>query len=369
MRILIGCGGTGGHIYPGVSIADALKAKFPEASLLFVGAQGGMELDIVAAAGYQIAEIHIRGWQRKKIIQNVRLPFLVLKSLYQARTIIKRFKPDLVIGTGGYACFPTLLAAYGQNIPTLIQEQNSIAGLATTLLSNLVTKVCTGYPAVALPCKKEKIILTGNPIRPCIYQPTIDKVDAFEYFKFNSSKKCLLIMGGSGGASQLNTTLLEGLPQLQKWDIQIVWITGNRYFTSVNEYINAYDMHHFIRCYPFLDHIEIAYAAADVVISRAGALSIAELCAARKPTILVPSPHVVGDHQTKNGLPLADQGAVVLIPDHACARLLLSTSIELLYDEQKKMALIEQMHAFALLHSNALDRIVEVINALLQSHA
>ncbi|ROT46949.1 undecaprenyldiphospho-muramoylpentapeptide beta-N-acetylglucosaminyltransferase [Candidatus Cardinium hertigii] len=366
MRLLIGCGGTGGHIYPAISIAHALKEQFADVELLFVGAKGGMEMDIVPAAGYPIAMIDIKGLQRKKNIQNIWLPFLVLKSFYQARKIIKLFKPDVVIGTGGYACFPTLFAAYSQKIPTLIHEQNGSAGLANRLLSRLVTKICTGYPAVVFPCAQEKIIFTGNPVRPSMYMymPKKEQAEALRYFNLSPSKKCLLVVGGSGGASQLNTTILSGIDKLHALHIQLLWITGDRYFASMDGAISSHNRDNFIRCYPFLTHMEMAYAAADVVIARAGAISIAELCVTQKPTILVPSPNVVGDHQTKNSLPLANQGAAILLTDQDCPRLLLPTAIALLNNIEQQLALVKQMHTFALLHANALNRIIEEIFTL-----
>ncbi|MDN5247443.1 MAG: glycosyltransferase, partial [Candidatus Cardinium sp.] len=197
MRILIGCGGTGGHIYPAIAIADGIKQQFPDAVFLFVGTQGGKEIGLVVAAGYPIMRISIKGFQRRKIIKNILLPFLLLKSLYQARSIIKSFKPDIVIGTGGYASFPTLFVAALQKIPTLIQEQNSIAGLTNSLLSRLVHKICTGYPDVFFPCEKEKIIFTGNPVRSSLCTFQEDRMDALEYFSFSAfqNKKCLLVMG------------------------------------------------------------------------------------------------------------------------------------------------------------------------------
>ncbi|WP_419241192.1 undecaprenyldiphospho-muramoylpentapeptide beta-N-acetylglucosaminyltransferase [Cardinium endosymbiont of Nabis limbatus] len=368
MRVLIGCGGTGGHIYPAIAIADGIKQQFPDATFLFVGTKGGKEVGLVVAAGYPIMRISIRGLQRKKIIKNLLLPFLLLKSLYQAKCIIKSFKPDVVIGTGGYASFPTLLVASMQKIPTLIQEQNSVAGLTNKLLSRLVSKVCTGYPDVFFPCVKEKIIFTGNPIRRSLSTFREDRMDALEYFSFSAfqNKKCLLVVGGSGGASALNTTMLEWKEQLSSLDIQVIWVTGQRYFEPIKKAMKDY---RYIKCYGFLSNMEMAYAAADIVISRAGALSIAELCVRRKPTILVPSSNVVADHQTKNSLPLADQGAVIHITDQECPFLLIPKVIELLNDEAQQLELVKRMEPFAALHANAQDKIVEVVLDLVKCNA
>ena len=361
MRILIGCGGTGGHIYPAIAIADAIKATHATVAFLFVGKKGGMEMEILPNTGYPIIGIDIKGLQRKKIIPNLSLPFLLLKSLYQARKIIRNFKPNVVIGTGGYACLPTLLAAYTQGIPTLIQEQNSVAGFANQLLARLVTKICVGYPAVAFPCAKEKIVLTGNPVRPSIYTPKLAQALARNHFNLVPYKKCLLVIGGSGGADQLNTTILAAIPHLHGLGVQVLWITGKRYFPVIQHHLTIQQHGGIIRCYPFVDHMAMAYAAADVVVSRAGALSIAELCVAQKPTILVPSPHVVNDHQTKNSLPLVAQGAAIYLADKDCPRLLLAEIITLLDDETKQMAMIQQMEPFKALHTHALDKITEEI--------
>ena len=365
MRVLIGCGGTGGHIYPAIVIADGIKRQFPDAVFLFVGTQGGKEVGLVVAAGYPIVRISIKGLQRSRIIKNILFPFLLLKSLYQARCIIKSFKPDIVIGTGGYASFPTLFVASMQKIPTLIQEQNSVAGLTNQLLSRLVDKVCTGYPGVLFPCVKEKVIFTGNPIRASLCTFQEDRMDALEYFSFSAfqNKKCLLVMGGSGGANLLNTTILEWREQLCALDMQVIWITGERYFEPIKKAMKDY---RYIKCYPFLSNMEMAYAAADIVVARAGALSIAELCVRRKPTILVPSSNVVGDHQTKNCLPLAAQGAVIHITDQECPLLLIPKVIELLNDEAQQLELVKRMEPFTVLHTNAQDKIVEVVVDLVQ---
>ncbi|WP_339044680.1 undecaprenyldiphospho-muramoylpentapeptide beta-N-acetylglucosaminyltransferase [Cardinium endosymbiont of Tipula unca] len=361
MRVLIGCGGTGGHIYPAIAIAHELKEQDPNVDILFVGTRGGMEMDLVPNAGYPIMSIDIRGLKRGKIAQNLGLPFLMLKSLYQARKIIKLFKPNVAIGTGGYACFPTLLAAYTKNIPTLIQEQNSSAGLTNRLLSRFVDKICTGYTAVVLPCSKEKTVVTGNPVRSSIYRLEKERAEALTFFALSPSKKCLLVVGGSGGAGKLNTTILAGIEQINALNIQLIWITGSRYFKTVNDYLTTHHVHDDIRCYPFLNNIEMAYAAADVVIARAGALSIAELCIMQKPTILIPSPNVIGDHQSKNALPLATQGAAIVINESACSDSLITTSIDLIYDVTKQQALKTAMQVFSLLHANAADKIVKEI--------
>ncbi len=365
MRVLIGCGGTGGHIYPAIAIADGIKNLFPDVTFLFVGTKRGRELGLIVAAGYPVVRISIRGFQRNKIIKNLLLPFLLLKSVYQASRIIKSFKPDLVIGTGGYASFPTLLVAVLQKIPTLIQEQNSVAGLTNKLLSRWVSRVCTGYPDVVFPCPKEKVIFTGNPVRSSLCTFQEEQMDALEYFSFSAfqNKKCLLVIGGSGGASILNTTILEWKDQLCSLDIQVIWVTGERYFEPIKKAMKDY---RYIKCYAFLSSMEMAYAAADIVVSRAGALSIAELCIRKKPTILVPSSNVVGDHQTKNCLPLVHQGAVIHITDEECPFLLIPKVVELLNDEAQQLELVKQMEPFTALHAGAQNKIAEAVADLVK---
>ncbi|WP_243518553.1 MULTISPECIES: undecaprenyldiphospho-muramoylpentapeptide beta-N-acetylglucosaminyltransferase [unclassified Candidatus Cardinium] len=365
MRVLIGCGGTGGHIYPAIAIADGIKKQFPNATFLFVGAKGGKEVGLVVAAGYPIMRISIRGFQRNKIIKNLLLPFLLLKSLYQARSIIKSFKPDVVIGTGSYASFPTLFVASIQKVPTLIQEQNSVAGLTNQLLSRWVNKICTGYPKVIFPCPKEKVIFTGNPVRASLCTFQEDRMDALEYFNFSAfqDKKCLLVVGGSGGASVLNSTILEWKEQLSNLDIQVIWITGERYFEPIKQAMKDY---RYIKCYPYLTNMEMAYVAADIVVARAGALSIAELCVRKKPAILVPSSNVVGDHQTKNSLPLVAQGAVIQITDQECPFLLIPKVVELFNDEAQQLELVKQMEPFTALHAGAQNKLVEVVVELIK---
>ncbi|MGI2261835.1 undecaprenyldiphospho-muramoylpentapeptide beta-N-acetylglucosaminyltransferase [Candidatus Cardinium hertigii] len=359
MRILVGCGGTGGHIYPAIAIADGIKKQVPDATFLFVGTKKSSEVGLVVAAGYPIVRISIKGLKRNSLIKNLLIPFLLLKSLYQVRRIIKSFKPDLVIGTGGYASFPTLFVASMQKIPTLIQEQNSIAGLTNRLLSKWVDKVCTGYSHVIFPCEKEKIVYTGNPIRSSLCTFQEDRMDALEYFSFSSyqNKKCLLVVGGSGGAKILNTTMLAWKDHLSNLDIQIIWITGKRYFERINKAMHDYA---YVKCYPYLSNMEMAYAAADIVVSRAGALSIAELCVWRKPTILVPSSNVVKDHQTKNSLPLAHQGAVILITDQECPFLLIPKIVELFNDEAQQLKLVKQMQPFTASHASAQDKVAAI---------
>jgi UDP-N-acetylglucosamine--N-acetylmuramyl-(pentapeptide) pyrophosphoryl-undecaprenol N-acetylglucosamine transferase len=374
MRVLIGCGGTGGHIYPAISIADALRCQIPDVEILFVGAKGGMEMNLIPAVGYSIKGIDIRGMPRGKWLKTIQWAYVVLKSIFQAWSICALFKPNVVIGTGGYAAFPPLFAAYTKRIPTLIHEQNSKVGVANQFLARYVTKICLGYEEVTLSCPEEKIIATGNPVRPYLHKANLDKLDrqkVFQYFNLSPNKKCLLIMGGSQGAKELNKIILKKLSAFQQEDIQLVWITGNRYFEEINRDISTHPHAASIRCYPFLTKIEMAYAAADVFIARAGALSIAEICVAQKPSILVPSPNVTNDHQTENALSLVYAGAALLLSESQCPDLLMPFILDLLKNQAKKTAMIQKMSPFAQLHAHALPTLVKEIITLAsrQMHA
>ncbi len=364
MRVLIGCGGTGGHIYPAIALADALRCQVPGVEILFVGAKGGMEMNLIPAVGYSIKGTDIKGMPRGKWLKTIQWAYCVLKSIFQARSICALFKPNVVIGTGGYAAFPPLFAAYTKRIPTLIHEQNSTAGLANQFLAKYVTKICVGYEEVTLSCPEEKVIVTGNPVRPHLHKAVLDKLDrqeVFQYFNLSPAKKCLLIIGGSQGANELNKIILKKLSVFHKADIQLLWITGNRYFEEINRSIRTHAHAASICCYPFLTKIEMAYAAADVVIARAGALSIAELCVAQKPSILIPSPNVTNDHQTENGLSLVYGGAALLLSEAQCLDLLIPFTLDLLKDQAKQRNMIQQMSPFAQLHADALSAIVKEI--------
>ena len=366
IRILLACGGTGGHVYPAIALADAFKKHYIDIDILFVGTPQGLEMEVVPAAGYRIEAICSKGIQRRHILKNVALPIVCLRGLWQARKILKTFKPNLVIGMGGYACFPTLVAAYMQDIPVLVHEQNSIAGLSNSILALIADKICTGYSNVKWLGKSHKATFTGNPVREFIRDGLILKAEALQYFKFSSCKKCLLVMGGSGGAYQLNRIIGQHLDDLEKFGIQLIWITGKRYMQQAQNVLAHYKGN-LVRCYPYLVDMHRAYAAADVVVSRAGALAIAELAVAKKPMILVPSPNVVQDHQTKNSLPLVAKGAAIGIADQDCSKVLISQVVDLLFDQAKQANLIAHMQEFSVVHAQACQKIIKVTEALVKA--
>ena len=342
IRVILTGGGTGGHIYPAIAIAHALKAQHPHNELLFIGAKGRIEMELVPAAGYPIVGLTIQGFQRNKIIPNLLLPFKIIYSLWQARQIIRKFKPDIVVGTGGYASAPAVYMATQMGIPSLIQEQNAYVGLTNRLLATKVDKICVAYEELKELLPPHKTVLTGNPVREDIANSPSKKGVAYAHFRLHPHKKCLLVMGGSLGAHMINETILNHIQQLIDSDIQIIWLTGSHYFKQLQAKLPLH-LSSKVHMYPFINEMELAYAAADVVISRAGALAIAELCVVQKATILVPSPHVTADHQTKNVLPLVTQKAMLLVKEHDAPTQLISTTINLLNDIKAQQQLINNM--------------------------
>ena len=364
-KILLACGGTGGHIYPAVALADALKQLDSDVDIVFVGNKHGMEADIIPKLGYRFEPITIRGINRKCVFNNLPLPWICLKAIWRARKIIKAFRPQVVVGTGGYACFPTLCAAYMQNIPIVIHEQNSVAGLSNRLSAGMATAICTGYQNVKFLTDKYRTVFTGNPVRGHSMGKSMDRQEALDSFNFVHDKKCLLIMSGSGGASQLNAVVARHLVDFEKLDIQLIWITGKNYFSNMQVHMEKH-RYPWVRCYPYLEDVRRAYIAADVVVSRAGALSIAELAVAEKPMILVPSPHVVKDHQRFNSLPRVDRGAALCVLDRDCPTLLLKQTIHLLFDYAMQRDLVENLADFSKIHRQACEKILGIVGSLTQ---
>ena len=358
IRAILTGGGTGGHIYPAIAIAHALKAQNPHNEILFIGAKGRMEMELVPAAGYPIVGLTIQGFQRNKIIPSLLLPIKIIKSLWQSRQVIQQFKPDIVIGTGGYVSAPAVYIATIMGIPTLIQEQNAYMGLTTQILFKRVDKICVAYEELKSFLPPYKTVLTGNPVRVNIANSSSKKGGAYAHFKLESHKKCLLVMGGSLGAHMINETIHNHIQQLIDNEIQIIWLTGDHYFKQLQARLPLH-LRPQVHMYPFINDIELAYAAADVVISRAGALAIAELCVAQKATILVPSPHVTADHQTKNALPLVAQKAMLLVKEHDAPTQLISTTINLLHDTPAQQQLISNMQKWS-----KLTRTTGIISAI-----
>ncbi|XMO87333.1 undecaprenyldiphospho-muramoylpentapeptide beta-N-acetylglucosaminyltransferase [Algibacter sp. AS12] len=310
-KIILSGGGTGGHIYPAIAIANELKSRFPDAEFLFVGAKDRMEMEKVPQSGYQIKGLWISGIQRKLTLKNLSFPFKVISSLWEARKIIKSFKPDVAIGTGGFASGPLLQAAASSNIPTLIQEQNSYPGITNKLLAKKAQKICVAYDGLERFFPKEKIIKTGNPVRQGLLNVETKIEEAKRFFNLEPNKVTLLIIGGSLGSRRINQLIEKKLDFFDTHNIQIIWQCGKLYYQQYKICDNTKG----IQVYQFLNNMDFAYAAADIVISRAGAGSVSELCIVGKPVIFIPSPNVAEDHQTKNAMAIVNEDAAILIKE------------------------------------------------------
>lgn len=360
--MIISGGGTGGHVFPAIAIANAFRERHKDADILFVGAEGKMEMVRVPDAGYRIVGLWIAGIKRNLSLSNIMFPIKLIVSYWKARKIVKTFRPHAAVGTGGYASGPMMLAATRYNIPTLLQEQNSYAGLTNKKLAWKVQRVCVAYPDMEKYFPADKIRLTGNPVRKDIIDVAAKRNDALAHFGFSDLDRTLLVLGGSGGARTINESVLAGLDQLIKANIQVIWQTGKVYYESVKAQVVDKDMRK-VRLYDFLKEMDLAYAAAHVVVSRAGALSISELCLAKKPSVLVPSPNVAEDHQTKNAMALVKQDAAVMIPDNDARAKLIGDAISLLGDRQRCEQLSERIGKLGKPH--AAQDIVNEIETLL----
>jgi UDP-N-acetylglucosamine--N-acetylmuramyl-(pentapeptide) pyrophosphoryl-undecaprenol N-acetylglucosamine transferase len=347
LKVIISGGGTGGHIFPAIAIANALKILVPNIEILFVGALGRMEMEKVPAAGYKIEGLWISGLQRKLTIDNLSFPFKVISSINKSRQIINKFKPDVVIGVGGYASGPLLYVAANKGIPTLIQEQNSYPGITNKILAKRVNKICVAYQGMEKYFPKEKLILTGNPVRQDILDISNKRDEALKFFGLENNKKTMLVIGGSLGARTINQSLKDGIEELSKNNIQVIWQTGKSFIHEPNEAVSTY-IQSGINAYDFINRMDYAYAAADVVISRAGASSISELCIVGKPSILVPSPNVAEDHQTKNAMALVNNNAAILVKDFEANEVLIKKVIALLKDDEEQKSLKNNIGKMAL---------------------
>ncbi|TAJ14256.1 undecaprenyldiphospho-muramoylpentapeptide beta-N-acetylglucosaminyltransferase [Marinilabiliaceae bacterium JC017] len=318
MKVIISGGGTGGHIFPAISIANALKETDPQVDILFVGAQGKMEMEKVPSAGYRIEGLPVAGFQRRITLKNLSFGFKLIASLMKARKIVRRFRPDVVVGVGGYASGPVLRVASKVGIPCLIQEQNSFPGVTNRILSKKVEKICVAYDGMDLFFPKDKIILTGNPVRQGLKNEG-EREEAMSYFQLKEDKKTILIVGGSLGARSINHGIINGLKDLDE-DVQVVWQTGKFYYEEIKNKIgNKYEGR--VMIYDFLSRMDLAFRVADLVVSRAGASSISELALLSKPVIFVPSPNVAEDHQTKNAMALVNKEAALLVKDSDVSKL------------------------------------------------
>ncbi|MDP3558165.1 MAG: undecaprenyldiphospho-muramoylpentapeptide beta-N-acetylglucosaminyltransferase [Bacteroidota bacterium] len=350
LKVILSGGGTGGHIFPAVAIANEIKRLVPDSEILFVGALGKMEMEKVPAAGYKIIGVPIAGFQRKFTLANFKLPVLIIRSLLKTRKIINEFKPDVVIGTGGYASGPLLRAATSKGIPALIQEQNSYAGITNKILSKKVNKICVAYEGMEKFFPKEKILLTGNPVRQDIKNINEKRNEAISFFKLDPTKKTVLVIGGSLGAKAINEAIGQGLKLFADNNIQLVWQTGKIYFETAKMQTANFTGKN-ISAIDFISRMDLAYAFADIVISRAGAGAISELCIVQKPCVLVPLPTAAEDHQTKNAMALVNKNAAILIKDSEASKKLVERAIQLVNDANEQEQLKINMKQLAFLDS------------------
>lgn len=357
-RFILSGGGTGGHIYPAIAIANALKQRYPDAEFLFVGAKDRMEMEKVPQAGYEIKGLWISGLQRKLTLKNLLFPIKLISSLIAARKIVREFKPDLVVGTGGFASGPLLRVASKRGIPCVLQEQNSYAGLTNKLLASRASRICVAYDNMERYFPEEKLIKTGNPVRDHIVDPSTSREEALAFFGLNPGRKTLLVLGGSLGSKRINELVLSQLPLFEEMEIQLLWQCGKGYFEQYERYTNPA-----VKVLDFVNRMDLAYAAADVIISRAGASSVSELCIVGKPVIFIPSPNVAEDHQTKNAKALVDKSAAKMIREEALEEKFADVFTELIGSEQQRELLAKNIKELAL--PGATGHIVEVISSLL----
>lgn len=358
VRIIISGGGTGGHIFPAVSIANTIKKRFPEAEILFVGAEDRMEMEKVPAAGYKIIGLPVSGFDRSNLFRNIKVIARLLKSISLAKKTIRNFNPDIAVGVGGYASGPTLWSAASLGIPTLIQEQNSYAGVTNKLLAQKVKKICVAYDGMERFFPKDRIVLTGNPIREDLAEAKDKREEALAHFGLAKDKRTILIVGGSLGARTINQSIQAGLEKLLAEDVQVIWQTGKYYYPKADAFLKAFPDKP-IWCSAFINRMDYAYAAADLVISRAGASSISELCLLEKPVVLIPSPNVAEDHQTKNAMALVDKKAAVMVKDIEANAKLIDVALDLIRDQSKLQTLSKNISQLA--QPNSAERIVDEI--------
>ena len=359
-RVIISGGGTGGHIFPAVAIANELRRRRPDADILFVGANGRMEMTRVPEAGYRIVGLDVSGLQRRLTPQNLLFPVRVIRSVRKAGQLLEQFRPDAVVGVGGYASAPVLLAATSRAIPSLIQEQNSYAGLVNKLLSKRVNTICVAYQGMEKFFPADKIVLTGNPVRS--EMTAGQRAEALAFFGLAADKPTLLVIGGSLGARTLNEATAAALPRLREAGVQLLWQTGKLYYPQAAEQAAPYTNAN-MQALAFVQRMDLAYAVADVVVSRAGALSVSELCLTGKPSILVPSPNVAEDHQTKNAQSLVQHDAALLVTDATAAATLYDTALVLLQDPARQQQLAASIRELA--RPNATVSIVDELEKLM----
>lgn len=363
MKILISGGGTGGHVYPAIAIANELKKRDENTDILFIGAEGRMEMERVPAAGYEIEGLPVRGFRRKLTLVNFTVIFKLLISLIKARKILKRFNPDIAVGTGGYASGPALKSAAKMGIPVLIQEQNSYAGMTNRILGKRAVKICVAYDNMDKYFPKNKIILAGNPVREEVLNTEGKKDEALEYFNIPGNRRILLIIGGSLGALTINESVAANLDLVGEADIDVIWQTGKLYFEAMENRLKTSNAGN-VRLTDFITRIDLAYSIADVIISRAGAIAISELCIIGKPMILVPSPNVAEDHQMKNAMSLANKNAALIIKDNDAKRELIPEVLQLMNNEEQKKNMTENCKKLGI--RNSTEMIVDEVYKILK---
>ncbi len=364
IKIIVSGGGTGGHIFPAVAIANALKKQHQDAEILFVGAKGRMEMEKVPKAGYPIEGLWISGLQRKLDLKNLSFPFKVLNSVLKARRILKKFKPHVAIGTGGYASGPLLYAAAKKNIPTLIQEQNSFPGITNKLLGKVVHTICVAFEGMDKYFPKQKLVVTGSPIRNEILHLKVTKQEGLSFFGLKENKPTLLIIGGSQGARKVNEAIGNKLEAILNNNIQVIWQTGPHSHEQCQSIADAREQKDMIKVLPFISRMDLAYAASDLIVSRAGAIAIAEIIAVERPAIFIPLPSAAEDHQTKNAQTLVDGKAAVMIKESEAEDKLAQYISDLLNNASDRNIMVQNLKRFA--HPEATNQIVEEVNKLIQ---
>lgn len=362
IKIMISGGGTGGHIFPALSIANEIKRRYASADILFVGARGRMEMERIPAAGFTIIGLPVKGFIRKLSLKNLVVLFLLVKSIWMARSIVKSFSPGVVVGVGGYASGPVLRVASRMGIPTLIQEQNSYAGITNKLLAKRVNKICVAYERMERFFPKEKLVLTGNPVRNDFKEVANKTNEARKFFNIQTSK-VLFITGGSLGARMINEAVLQNFSLLLKKDITLIWQTGSLYLKDIKNKTAGKKLPN-IQIFDFISRMDLAFAASNLIVSRAGAITIAEITVAGKPSILVPSPNVAEDHQTKNAQALVDKGATLMIPDNESKGRLIKEALELINNQDKldELATNSKKLSIADAEKRIVDEVVQIIS-------
>ena len=362
-RVIISGGGTGGHVFPAIAIANALKKEQEDIEILFVGAEGKIEMEKVPAAGYPIKGLPVRGLERKLSLKNISVLFNLIKSLFISNKIIKQFKPDIVVGVGGFASAPVAWVAGKKGIPVLLQEQNSYAGVTNRLLGKYACKICVAYDNMERYFPEEKIIKTGNPVRQSLYKNKAEKEEAIKHFGLNSHLKTILVLGGSGGARSINEGVIVALNKIKNQNVQLIWQSGKYYYESSKSALSKADAPN-CHLYAFIERMDYAYAVADLVISRSGAASISEICLLKKASILVPSPNVAEDHQTKNAMALVEKNAALLIKDDETKEKMMNTALDLVNNNRKLNELSNNAALLGIENSDKIiaDEIIKIID-------